>query len=39
MLELKDEMDKAIENSTIKEEIDVRFVNDILLKARKEFND
>ena len=39
MLELKDEMDKAIENSTIKEEIDTRFVNDILLKARKEFND
>ena len=39
MLELKDEMDKAIENSTIKEEIDARFVNDILLKARKEFND
>ena len=39
MLKLKDEMDKAIENSTIKEEIDARFVNDILLKARKEFND
>ena len=37
MLELKDEMDKAIENSTIKEEIDTRFINDILLKARKEF--
>ena len=38
-LKLKDEMDKAIENSTIKEEIDARFVNDILLKVRKEFND
>ena len=38
MLELKDDMDKAIENSTIKDEIDARFVNDILLKARKEFN-
>lgn len=38
MLKLKDEMDKAIENSTIKEEIDARFVNDMLLKARMEFN-
>ena len=37
MLKLKDEMDKAIENSTIKEEIDARFVNDMLLKARMEF--
>ena len=39
MLQLKEKMDKAIESSTIKEEIDARFVNDILLKARKEFND
>lgn len=38
MLALKDEMDKAIENSTIKDEIDPRMVNDILLKARNEFN-
>lgn len=38
MLALKDEMDATIENSTIKEEIDPRMVNDILLKARKEFN-
>lgn len=38
MLALKDEMDVAIENSTIKEEIDPQMVNDILLKARKEFN-
>ena len=39
MLQLKEKMDKAIESSTIKEEIDARFINDILLKARKEFND
>ena len=38
MLALKDEMDKAIENSTIKDEIDPQIVNDILLKARIEFN-
>ena len=38
MLDLKDEMDKAIENSTIKDEIDPQMVNDILLKARIEFN-
>ncbi len=38
MLTLKDEMDAAIENSTIKEEIDPRMVNEILLEARKEFN-
>ena len=38
MLALKDEMDKAIESSTIKDEIDSNMVNDILLKARKEFN-
>lgn len=38
MLDLKDEMDKAIENSTIKDEIDPQMVNDILLKARTEFN-
>lgn len=38
MLALKDEMDKAIENSTIKDEIDPQMVNDILLKARIEFN-
>ena len=38
MLQLKEEMDKAIENSTIKEEMDPYLVNDILLKIRKEFN-
>lgn len=38
MLDLKDEMDKAIENSTIKDDIDPKMVNDILLKARTEFN-
>lgn len=38
MLALKDDMDKAIENSTIKDEIDPRMVNDILLKARNKFN-
>lgn len=38
MLQLKEEMDKAIENSTIKEEMDPYLVNDILLKVRKEFN-
>jgi hypothetical protein len=38
MLALKDEMDKAIESSTIKDEIDSNMVNDILLKARKQFN-
>ena len=38
MLELKDEMDKAIENSTIKEDIDPEMVNDLLLQVRKHFN-
>lgn len=38
MLNLKDKMDEAIKNSTIKEEIDPNMVNDILLKARKQFN-
>ena len=38
MLALKDEMDKAIENSTIKDEIDARKVNDLLLEVRKQFN-
>jgi hypothetical protein len=38
MLKLKDEMDEAIKNSTIKEEIDRKMVNEILLNARKQFN-
>ncbi len=38
MLALKDEMDKAIENSTITDEIDARKVNDLLLEVRKQFN-
>ena len=38
MLQLKDEMDVAINNSTIKEDIDRSAINDMLLKIRKEFN-
>jgi len=38
MLALKDEMDKAIENSTIKDEIDAREVNNLLLEVRNHFN-
>lgn len=38
MLALKDEMDKAIENSTITDEIDAREVNNLLLEVRKQFN-
>lgn len=38
MLALKDEMDDAIEKSTIKDEIDSQMVNKLLLKARKQFN-
>ena len=38
MLALKDEMDAAIEKSTIRDEIDPVMVNDILIKARNEFN-
>ena len=38
MLELKDKMDEAINNSTIKDEIDPKIVNDLLLKAREQFN-
>lgn len=37
MLALKDEMDKAIENSTIKDDIDANMVNEILLNARREY--
>ena len=32
-------LDSDVSAYGIKEEIDTRFVNDILLKARKEFND
>lgn len=38
MLVLKEEMDAAIEKSTIKEEIDPAMVNRILIEARKQFN-
>lgn len=38
MLALKDEMDTAIEKSTIKEEIDAKVVNELLLNVRKQFN-
>ena len=38
MLALKDEMDKAIENSTIKDEIDREKVNELLLNLREKFN-
>jgi hypothetical protein len=38
MLNLKDKMDEAIKNSTIKEDIDQKMVNEILLNARKQFN-
>ena len=38
MLNLKDKMDEAIKNSTIKEEINRNMVNEILLNARKQFN-
>ena len=37
MLALKDEMDAAIEKSTIKDEIDPQMVNDLLLNARMKF--
>lgn len=33
----KEEMDEAIANSTLPDEIDVNFVNDFVLKIRKEF--
>lgn len=38
MLTLKDEMNKAIESSTIKEGIDPQKVNELLLNVRKQFN-
>ena len=38
MLVLKEEMDAAIEKSTIKEEIDPAMVNRILIEATKQFN-
>ena len=38
MLALKDDMDAAIEVSTIKDEIDRDVVNDLLLKVREQFN-
>jgi predicted nucleotidyltransferase len=38
MLQLKDEMDEAIKNSTIKDEIDARAVDNLLLEVRKMFN-
>ena len=39
LLELKAKMDKAIETSAIPENIDVEFVNDILLDCRKQFRE
>jgi len=36
MLEKNDEIEKAIAESTIPESIDTEFVNDLLLKIRKE---
>ena len=39
LLELKTKMDKAIETSAIPENIDVEFVNDILLDCRKRFRE
>ena len=38
MLELKDEMDEAIKNSTIKDEISKSLVDQLLLQVRKHFN-
>lgn len=38
MLELKGKMDESIKNSTIKDEIDSNMVNELLIKARKEYN-
>lgn len=38
LIKLKDELDVAIENSTIPDTIDEEFVNDLLLKARKKMD-
>ena len=38
LLELKARMDKAIEESAIRENIDVEFVNNLLLDCRKYFS-
>lgn len=38
MLQLKDEMDDAIKNSTIKDDIDARVVDNLLIEVRKMFN-
>lgn len=39
LLDLKERMDKAIEQSTITESIDVEFVNNLLLYCRKKFRE
>ena len=39
LLELKAKMDKAIEESTIRENIDVEFVNNLLLECRRYFRE
>jgi hypothetical protein len=39
LLDLKARMDKAIEDSKIRESIDVEFVNNLLLECRKYFNE
>ena len=38
LIKLKEELDVAIENSTIPDAIDEKFVNDLLLKARKKMD-
>jgi hypothetical protein len=39
LLELKAKMDKAIEESVIRENIDIEFVNNLLLDCRKYFRE
>ena len=39
LLDLKARMDKAIENTNIRDSIDVEFVNNLLLKCRRYFRD
>lgn len=39
LLELKAKMDKAIEESTIRENIDIEFVNNLLLDCRRHFRE
>ena len=39
LIDLKAKMDKAIEESAIRDSIDVEFVNNILLECRKQFRE